>query len=123
MLRSKVCIAGNFFSFQEYCTLHFCLELENQDKIPLQQIRCSNCLRFLRDFESSLVVLQLPMKAAADEVSASLRLRPPVRTGSVAWSHKESGIDERVISSRDCLKPLSKRDRPGVIYIIYILYC
>ena len=48
------------------------------------------------------------MKAAADEVSASLRPRPPVRTGSVAWSHEESRIDEHVTSSRDCLKPLSK---------------
>ena len=47
------------------------------------------------------------MKAATDEVSTSLRPRHSVRTGSVAWSHKESGIDERVISLRDCLKPLS----------------
>ena len=28
---------------------------------------------------------------------------------SVTWSHEESEIDERVISSRGCLKPLSKR--------------
>ena len=48
------------------------------------------------------------MTAAADEISASLRPRPPVLTGSVAWSHKESGINKRVISSRDCLKPLKR---------------
>ena len=37
------------------------------------------------------------MKAIADEVSASLRPRPPVRTGSIAWSHEESGIDELLV--------------------------
>ena len=50
------------------------------------------------------------MKAAADEVSISLRLRPPVQTGNVTWSHAESGVEEQVISSRECLKPLSKQE-------------
>ena len=57
------------------------------------------------------------MKAAADEVSASLRPRPPVRTGSVTWSHEEFGMDERVISSRECLRLLSNKK---TIYILSV---